>query len=144
MQLDAYLHFNGNCEEAFKFYEKALGGKNIHKVTYGEAPAEAQSSPDFRNKIMHIRMEVNGRVLMGSDVPADRYQPPQGFSLSLSTKDPAEADRVFNEISKNGNVIMPIQKTFWSPRFGMCTDRFGIPWMVNTEQPASQQAAHGN
>jgi PhnB protein len=87
---------------------------------------------------------LNGRVLMGSDVPADRYKAPEGFSLSVSTKDPAEAERVFNEISKNGNVIMPIQKTFWSPRFGMCTDQFGIPWMVNTEQPASQQAAHGN
>ena len=81
---------------------------------------------------------------MGSDVPADRYQAPQGFSLSISTKDPAEADRVFGEVSKGGNIIMPIQQTFWSPRFGMCTDRFGIPWMVNADQPASQQAAHGN
>ena len=144
MQLDPYLHFNGNCEEAFKLYEKALGGKITFKTTYGEAPKDAQSSPDFNNKIMHMRMDLNGRVLMGSDVPADRYQAPQGFSLSISTKDPAEADRVFNEVSRGGNIIMPIQKTFWSPRFGMCTDRFGIPWMVNTEQPASQQAAHGN
>ncbi len=144
MHLDPYLHFNGNCEEAFKLYEKALGGKITFKTTYGEAPKEAQSSPDFNDKIMHISMNLDGRILMGSDVPADRYKAPEGFSLSISTKDPAEADRVFNEISKNGNVIMPIQKTFWSPRFGMCTDRFGIPWMVNTEQPASQQAAHGN
>ena len=144
MHLDPYLHFNGNCEEAFKLYEKALGGKITFKTTYGEAPKEAQSSPDFNDKIMHISMNLDGRILMGSDVPADRYKAPEGFSLSVSTKDPAEADRVFNEISENGNVIMPIQKTFWSPRFGMCTDRFGIPWMVNTEQPASQQAAHGN
>ena len=144
MQLDPYLHFNGTCEEAFNLYAKALGGKITFKTTYAEAPKEAHSSPDFAGKIMHMRLDLNGRVLMGSDVPADRYKAPEGFSLSVSTKDPAEADRVFSEISKNGNVIMPIQKTFWSPRFGMCTDRFGIPWMVNTEQPASQQAAHGN
>ena len=145
MQLDPYLHFNGNCEEAFKFYEKALGGKIVAKHTYGEAPPQAQSSPDFRNKIMHIHMDLNGRVLMGSDVPADRFQSPQGFSLSISVKDPAEADRLFNALEKNGKVIMPIQQTFWSPRFGMLTDQFGIPWMVNCEQPAStRQAAHGS
>ncbi len=89
MHLDPYLHFNGNCEEAFKFYEKVLGGKIAFKATYGEAPPAAQSSPDFNNKIMHMRLDLNGRVLMGSDVPADRYQAPQGFSLSIRTKDPA-------------------------------------------------------
>jgi PhnB protein len=144
MQMDPYLHFNGNCEEAFNFYAKALGGKITFKTTYGEAPKEAQSSPDFANKIMHMRLDLNGRVLMGSDVPADRYQAPQGFSMSLSAKDAAEADRLFNEMSKNGKIIMPIQQTFWSPRFGMFADQFGVPWMVNTEQPASTRTAHGN
>jgi PhnB protein len=144
MQLDPYLHFNGNCEEAFKVYEKALGGKITFKATYGEASPAAQSTPDFANKIMHMRLDVNGRVLMGSDVPGDRYQAPQGFSMSLSAKDAAEADRLFNEMSKNGKIIMPIQQTFWSPRFGMFTDQFGIPWMVNTEQPASTRTAHGS
>ena len=121
MQLDPYLHFNGNCEEAFKFYERKLwAARSPSRQRTAKRRSAAQSSPDFRNKIMHMRMDLNGRVLMGSDVPADRYQVPQGFSLSISAKDPAEADRVFNEVSRGGNIIMPIRQTFWSPRFGMC------------------------
>ena len=144
MKLNAYLNYGGNCAEAFQFYEKNLGGKITFMMRYADQPDPQNAPPGTENFILYANMSIGGTELMGSDVPADRYKAPEGFSLSVSTKDPAEAERVFNEISKNGNVIMPIQQTFWSPRFGMCTDRFGIPWMVNTEQPASQQAAHGN
>jgi PhnB protein len=136
MQLDSYLHFNGQCEEAFKFYEKVLGGKIAMKMTFGESPMAQQSSPEFRDKIIHLRLEVGNRILMGSDAPPDRYSRPQGFSLSLITKDAAETERLFNELSKGGKVIMPLAKTFWSLSFAMFEDRFGISWMVNCEQAA--------
>ncbi len=77
---------------------------------------------------------------MGSDPPPERYQAPQGFSVSLSVKDPAETERIFNELAEGGTVHMPVQKTFWSARFGMLVDRFGIPWMLNCEQAATQTA----
>ncbi len=81
-------------------------------------------------------MVVGDKVLMGSDAPPERYQEPRGFSVSLSVKDPAEAERIFHALADNGTVQMPIQKTFWSVRFGMVVDRFGVPWMVNCEQAA--------
>jgi PhnB protein len=83
---------------------------------------------------MHARMVVGDNVLMGSDVSADRYEQPQGFSVSLSVKDPVDAERIFHELEQDGKVQMALQKTFWSARFGMLIDRFGIPWMINCEQ----------
>jgi PhnB protein len=135
MNLDSYLHFNGNCGEAFKFYEKVLGGKIEGSMTYGQSPAAAQSAPDMRDKVIHIRMKVGDRILMGSDAPADRYQPPQGFSVSLGVKDVTESERLYKAMSEGAKIIMPLQKTFWSASFAMFVDRFGIPWMINCQQP---------
>ena len=133
MQLNPYLYFNGNCEAAFKFYEQHLGGKIEAMMKHEGTPAEAQTPPEWRDKILHARMTVGGTVLMASDAPPGHYQVPQGFSVSLNLKDAAEADRIFAAMSKNGNVIMPIQKTFWATRFAMFTDSFGIPWMINCD-----------
>jgi PhnB protein len=133
MQLNPYLYFNGNCEAAFKFYEQHLGGKIEAMMTHAGTPAEAQTPPEWRDKILHARMTVGGTVLMASDAPPGRYQAPQGFSVSLNLKDDAEADRIFEAMSKNGTVIMPIQKTFWATRFAMFTDSFGVPWMINCD-----------
>jgi len=94
----------------------------------------AQAPAGWENKVMHGRMNIGGMILMGSDAPPERYQQPQGFSVSLSVKDVGESERIFAELSQNGNLQMPIQKTFWSARFGMFVDQFGIPWMVNCEQ----------
>jgi PhnB protein len=132
MQIDLHLSFRGNCEEAFKFYEKTFGGKIEFKMTYGESPMAAQTAPEARNNIMHISMRVGDRVLMGADAPPQYQSKPQGFCVSISVKDAAEAERVFNALAEGGNVTMPLAETFWSPRFGMLTDRFDIPWMVNT------------
>ncbi|MHB8503107.1 MAG: VOC family protein [Candidatus Acidiferrales bacterium] len=140
MQLNPYLVFNGQCEAAFKFYEKSLGGKIEFMLTHGDSPMAQQFSPEWHSKIMHARMAVGGMLLMGSDAPPDHYQTPQGFSVSLTVKEPAEAERIFQELAQEGKVQMPIQKTFWSVRFGMLVDRFGIPWMVNCEQAAEQAA----
>jgi PhnB protein len=83
---------------------------------------------------MHASLKAAGAVLMGSDAPPDRYKKPEGISVSIHVKEPAEAERIFHALAENGSVQMPIQETFWSVRFGMLVDRFGIPWMVNCEQ----------
>jgi PhnB protein len=136
MQLNNYLTFNGDCEAAFKFYERCLGGKIEMMMTLGESPMAEQVSPDRRGKIMHARLSLGKDALMGSDAAPNLYVRPAGFSVSLSVGSPAEAERIFQALAENGAVRMPLQQTFWSVRFGMVTDRFGIPWMVNCEQPA--------
>jgi PhnB protein len=136
MQLNPYLTFNGQCETAFKFYEQCLGGKIEAMFRHTGTPAEQHVPPEWREKIMHARLAVNGEVLMGSDAPPDHYKEPKGFSVSLQFKDIKEAERVFHALAENGKVGMPLQQTFWAARFGTVVDRFGIPWMVNCELAA--------
>lgn len=130
MTVSTYLHYNGNCESAFKFYEKVLGAKIEMMLRYAEAPPEMPSSPAYKDKIMHGRISIGGHIVMGSDAPPDHFHKPQGFSVSLTVVDPAEAERKFKALSEGGNVNMAFSKTFFSKGFGMCTDQFGIPWMV--------------
>ncbi len=134
MQLNPYLTFNGQCEAAFKFYERALGAKIEAQMTFAGTPAEQQVPAEWRNKIIHARLTIGDQVLMGSDAPPDRYQPPKGISISLNMKDPKEAEQRFNALAEKGTVQMPIQETFWAARFGAVTDQFGIPWMINCEK----------
>jgi PhnB protein len=136
MQLNAYLLFNGECEAAFKFYEKSLGGKIEAMMVHTGTPAEQQVPAEWRNKILHARMTVGDAVLMASDAPPGRYEQPKGFSVSIQVKDPAQAERIFKALSEGGTVQMPMEPTFWATRFGMLVDQFGIPWMVNCELPA--------
>ena len=133
MELSPYLNFNGQCAAAFKFYKQCLGGKIVMMQTHGESPMKDQVPPDWRDKVIHARLVVDGYALMGSDAPSDHYERPQGIYVSISVA-PANAERIFNELAEGGNVSMPFQKTFWSPGFGMVVDRFGTPWMVNSEQ----------
>jgi PhnB protein len=133
MQIHPYLSFNGNCEEAFKFYEQSLGGKIETIRTHEGMPPMGEVPPGWERKVLHARIAVGGTIIMGSDTPPAHYKQPQGVDLSIGVTDPAEADRVFNALAENGQVRMPIQKTFWARRFGMLIDRFGIPWMVNCE-----------
>ena len=136
MQWNPYLGFNGNCQEAFKYYERVLGGKIVAMITHADMPAEAQAEtpPEWKNKIMHARLLVGDQVLMGSDAPSDHFEKTQGMSVALQVDDPTEAERIFAALADNGTVRMPMQPTFWAIRFGMLTDRFGIPWMVNCEK----------
>ncbi len=133
MQLNPYLFFNGQCEAAFKFYAQVFGGKIDGMLTHAGTPAEQQVPAEWRDKIMHARLIVGDQVLMASDAPPDHYEKPKGFSVSIQLKDPAEAERIFNALAENGTVQMPLEQTFWAKRFGMCVDRFGIPWMVNCD-----------
>ena len=135
MQLNPYLSFDGKCQEAFKLYEQALGGKIAAMLTYGETPMAEQSPPEMRQKIAHARLTVGNQVLMGGDAPPGRYEPMKGCSVMLGVDEPAAAERVFNALAAGGNVTMPIQETFWARRFGMVTDKFGTPWMINCEKP---------
>lgn len=136
-QVSPHLHFNGECEAAFKFYEQCFGGKIEYMGTFAGTPAEAQVPAEWRNKIIHATLRLSGgAILMGTDPPPGRYEQPKGFSVSLQTKDPADANRMYDALAQNGKVGMPLQKTFWSPRFGMLVDRFGIPWMISCEQAA--------
>jgi PhnB protein len=134
MQLSPYLTFNGQCEAAFKFYERCLGGKIVAMITHVGTPAEENVPTEWRNKILHARLVVGDEVLMASDVPPERYEEPKGFSVALGIDDPADAERMFHALAENGTVRMPLQQTFWAVRFGMLVDQFGIPWMVNCEQ----------
>jgi PhnB protein len=134
MQINSYLMFKGDCDAAFKFYEKCLGGKIAFKITNGESPMAKETPPERLNQILHVRMVVGDNVLMGSDSPPDRYDEPNGFFVSIGIESPTEAERVFAALSEKGNVLMPIQETFWAVRFGMLKDQFGIPWMINCEK----------
>ena len=130
--LSPYLFYDSNCEAAFKFYEKTLGGKIEMMLRNEEGPPEMASPPERKHKIMHARMTIDGQVLMASDAPPDHFHKPQGFSVSLTVKDPVEAERKFKALAEGGSVNMPFGKTFFSKGFGMCSDQFGIPWMVNS------------
>lgn len=134
MQLNPYLTFNGQCEAAFKFYERCLGGKIEAMIPHAGTPVEQHVPPEWCKKILHARLTMGGEVLMGSDAPPDRYEEPKGFSVSLQIKDPADAERIFAALAENGVVRMPLQQTFWAARFGMLVDRFGTPWMINCDQ----------
>ena len=136
MQLNPYLTFNGQCEAAFKFYERVLGGKIEAMMTFGSSPMAEQTSPEWRNKIMHARMTVGDQVLMASDAPPDRHEAMKGIMVTLGIDDPKEAERIFRALADKGTVQMPIQETFWAARFGMLTDQFGTPWMINCEKAA--------
>jgi PhnB protein len=135
MQLSTHLNFNGNCDEAMNFYAKTFGGTVNFKMTWGESPMCDQAGPEFNDKIMHQSIKVGNTILMGADTPPERFQKAQGIVVSIATDTPEEADRVFNALTNGGSIEMPIQETFWAQRFGMATDRFGIPWMVNCEKP---------
>ncbi|HEY6621032.1 MAG TPA: VOC family protein [Steroidobacteraceae bacterium] len=132
MQLTTYLNFNGNCEAAFMLYAEVLGGKITMMMTQGESPMGDKVSTEMKNKIMHATLEVpGGGILMGADHPQGKNVQPTGFCVSIQLKDTAEGKRIFKGLSEGGKVQMEFQKTFWSSGFGMCTDQFEIPWMVN-------------
>jgi PhnB protein len=139
--IQPYLFFNGSCEEAVAFYQKAIGAQVEMMMRFKDSPDSPPPGtvpPGYENKIMHTSFRVGGSVVMASDGCAEGKANFQGFSLSLTVPDEAEADRVFAALSDGGQVQMPLDKTFWSPRFGMLTDRFGLGWMISV-LPAEHQ-----
>jgi PhnB protein len=133
MQMVTYLNFKGDCEEAFRFYEQHLGAQRGDIFRYGGSPMADAVPPDWADKVMHASITVGGQLLMGGDVVEAQYEEPKGFSLSIHTKSAEEAERIYHELARSGQELMPLEKTFWAERFGMVADRFGIKWMINCE-----------
>jgi len=134
MQVTPYLTYNGQCEEAFKFYEQCLNGKIVMMLTHGEAPTAEQIAPDWHKTIMHARLELGDQAIMGSDSPPEYQEEKKGFYVSLSIDKAEEAERIYNALAENAKINMPLQPTFWAHRFAMLVDRFGTPWMINCEK----------
>ncbi|PYP84828.1 MAG: VOC family protein [Blastocatellia bacterium AA13] len=135
MQMNPYLSFNGRCEEAFNFYQQCLGGEIGPIFRYAGSPMSGEVPADWQEKIMHGSITIGEQVLMAADVAPERYEEPKGFSLSLQIKSTAEAERIFRELSSNGRVVVPLEKTFWAALFGVLVDPFGISWLINCEEP---------
>ena len=134
MQFVNYVNFNGDCREAFEVYHRVLGGAIEGMMTHAEMPMDGV--PDhWKDKILHAQLNVGGSILMGSDAPPSDYHLPDGAYVCLMADTPEEAERVFEELSANGEVYMPIDETPWAERFGMLRDRFGVPWMINCLKP---------
>lgn len=134
MNFSPYLNFNGNCKEAFEFYAKVLGGEILFMSTFAEAPPEADVSPEIGDMVMHAQLKVGEQIFMASDAP-NEYKPAQGMHITIGVDTPEEAERIYAALSEGGAISMPMEETFWAQRFGMFTDRFGTPWMVNCDKP---------
>ena len=136
MQLHTYLNYGGNCEEAFKFYEKHLGGKISMLIRHGEQPGgQTAGPPEWAGKVLHARMNLGETELMGADIPPDRFQPMRSAYLSLTLGSDQEAERVFALLAAGGEVFMPMQETSYASRFSMLRDRFGTSWMLMHPKP---------
>ena len=140
MHVQPYLFFDGRCEEALEFYGKKLGAEVTMLMRFKESPEPPQPGmvpPGSGDKVMHAGFRVGDTTLMASDGHCQGKPTFQGFTLSLTVPNDAEADRLFTALSDGGKVQMPLAKTFFSPRFGMVADRFGVSWMVYVVQPAA-------
>jgi len=135
MKLFTYLNYGGNCEQAFRFYEKHLGGKITLMMTHGQNPGPSNVPPELKNSILHACLSIGGTELMASDVPPERFQPMRSVYLSLSLDSTGEAERVYTLLSEGGQIFMPMQQTFFADRFAMLRDKFGTSWMLIHELP---------
>ena len=130
MALTAHVWYSGLCREAFSFYAQLFGGE-LMMLAYGDTPMAKAMPPDWIEKIVHATLSFDGCELAGSDVQLADYRRPQGFSVLVNVEGVENARRIFAALCEGGSVEMPMQETFWSPAFGVLTDRFGIPWEIN-------------
>jgi PhnB protein len=135
MRVNPYLFFSGDCEAAFKLYERVTGGKITSMMTHEGTPAAGHVPPEWQKKIMHASLQIGENILMGSDSPPDHYNKPQGFSVTLSVDSPDQAEKAFKGLSDGATIKMPMDKTFFAQKFGMLVDKFGTHWMVICENP---------
>ena len=136
MKINAYLTFDGQCEQAFKFYENVLGGKIEAIIRFGEMPEGGGMPAESANNVMHALLTIGDNVLMGSDAPTPHFQKAQGVSVAINVDTPEEAERLFADLSKDATtMILPLSETSWAQRFAMFVDRFGTPWFLNCPKP---------
>ena len=138
MKMNTYVNFAGRCAEAFRFYETHLGGKVGMMMTHGQMPDPSKVKPEWKDMVLHARITLGGTELLGADIPT--AQPMRSAYLSLSVDSDAEAERIYAALSEGGDILMPMQETFFATRFGQVRDRFGLNWMVLHERPAPPRA----
>ena len=134
MAFHPYLFFSGTCRDAFTRYQEVFGG-DLVLIRMADAPEAGEVLPDQADLIMHAALTFDGNLLMASDDPTGDGGPVKGMSVNYATADVDEAERVFNALAGDGTVTMPLMATSWSPKFGMCVDRFGTPWMISANAP---------
>ncbi len=141
MKLNPYLNFGGNCEEAFKFYEKHLGGKIVSIFRWNQMPdAEKHTPPGYGDAVLHARIAIGETVILASDVPPDLFKPMRSVYLCLSVDSSEEAERIYILLTEGGEVFMKMGETFFAHRFGQFRDKFGTNWMVIHERQMPQGA----
>jgi PhnB protein len=138
MELHTYVNFAGKCAEAFRFYEKHLGGTIGMMMTHGQAPDQTRVDPAWKDAVLHARMSIGGTELMGADIP--NAEPMRSAYLSLSVNSDDEAERIFSALADGGQVFMRMEETFFASRFGQLRDRFGINWMILRQRPMPARA----
>lgn len=131
MSLSIHLHFNGQCQAAFEYYETLSIGKIGLMLSYSNSAMKNTVPAAWSNKIIHANISIDGSEISGSDVQINEYKTPQGFNVLLSINDALKVKSIFEGLSINGTIKLPLQKTFWSPCYGIVVDQFGIPWEIN-------------
>ena len=134
MKLYTYLNYGGNCRQAFEFYVEHLGAKITELTTHGEVPGASNVPPDWSDAVVHARMEIGETMLLGADVPPERFQPMRSAYLTLIVDSSHEADRIYALLTEGGQIFMPMEETFFAHRFAMLRDRFGTSWMLLHER----------
>ncbi len=124
----------GNCRQAFEFYAEHLGGRITMITTHADQPNSSDVSPEWRNAVLHARIELGDTALFGADVPPDRFQPMRSAYLTLMLDSVDEADRIYALLADGGQIFMPLEETFFAQRFAMLRDRFGTSWMLLYER----------
>ena len=130
MKLYTYLNYGGNCRQAFEFYEQHLGGKITMLTTHGEQPDASKVPANWKQAVLHARLDLGDSVLMGADIPPDRFQPMRSAYLTLIVDSVEEAERIYELLSYRGEIFMKMEQTFFAKRFAMLRDRFGTSWML--------------
>ena len=137
MTISCHLSFDGQCEAAFRTYQRILGGELSTLLTFGDSPLASQVPPEWQSRILHATLVVGDQEFLGSDAFPNAYEKPQGFSVTLGVAELSQAKNVFSLLAENGRVQMPFQETFWSPGFGVLVDRFSVPWEINCAQASA-------
>ena len=137
MKLYTYLNYGGNCRQAFEFYAEHLGGTITSLTTHGELPGSSEIPPEWRDAVLHARIEIGETILLGADIPPDRFQPMRSAYLTLMLDSVDEAERIHALLADGGQIFMPMAETFFAHRFSMLRDRFGTSWMLLHERAAA-------
>jgi PhnB protein len=140
MKVLTYLNYGGNCRQAFEFYQQHLGGKIVMLTTHGDQPGAGPVPPEWKDAVLHARLDIGGTTILAADVPPDRFQPMRSAYLSLMADSVEEAERVYALLAEGGDIFMPIAETFFAHRFAMLRDRFGTSWMLLHERAMTAPA----